>query len=221
MARLNEAEPTVLTPLDALREGYLGDVASRQAAKDSSYSQEVAAAPPGTFIAIGATAGLAIYSRRLLGSVHRRQIAEQETAATHYEFVEMVQGAEVEEEADELLKRQLERSVAGSDVVVLRRNNSDDRLLATSAPDPALAALLIDAEPRSRLAIRFGRIHEEASGAAPLVRCALCAREAGESTCQPLLVGGEVLGATLVRHPDPLSAAERATLVTPWARQAP
>jgi diguanylate cyclase (GGDEF)-like protein len=117
-----------------------------------------------------------------------------------------------EEEADDLLKRQLERSVSGGRVVVLRRNNSADRLEPTTAPAPDLAARLMGAEPRSCLAVRFGRTHQQDANRDALVPCALCATEGRYSTCQPLLVGGEVIGAALVTHPKPLDDAERAAI---------
>ena len=104
--------------------------------------------------------------------------------------------------------------------MVLRRNNSADRLLATA--DAALGERLADAEPRSCLAIRFGKTHQEGDHRAPLI--ALLPLFAGEPvtpTCQPLLVGGEVLGAALVRHPAPLSEVERGTVIAAVGQAGP
>jgi diguanylate cyclase (GGDEF)-like protein len=218
---LNAAETGVLHPLDALQDVYLREVQRRHAAKSRTDSQALAAALLGALMGAAATAGLAIYSRKLLGHVHRRQLVEQHASTTHYEFAEMLQSAEAEEEADDLLKRQLERSIGASDVVVLRRNNSADRLLATSDPDPALAERLADADPRSCLAVRFGRTHQEGENREPLICCSLCSQEDGYSTCQPLLVGGEVLGAALVRHPASLSEPERAALIAAVGQAGP
>lgn len=65
--------------------------------------------------------------RRLKGSpptlvttAQRSSGTEETTNAEHLEFSELLQGVEGEEEADDLLKRQLERSIAGSNVIVLR-----------------------------------------------------------------------------------------------------
>jgi diguanylate cyclase (GGDEF)-like protein len=219
--QLNAAETGVLQPLDALQDVYLREVQQRHAAKSSTDSQALAAALLGALIGAAATAGLAVYSRRLVGNVHARQVAEQHTSTNHYEFSEMLQGAEAEEEADDLLKRQLERSVSASDVVVLRRNNSADRLLATTEPEPALAERLADADPRSCLAVRFGRTHQEGENGEPLASCALCSQEDGYSTCQPLLVGGEVIGSALVRHAAPLSQAEHAAVIAAVGQAGP
>jgi diguanylate cyclase (GGDEF)-like protein len=219
--QLNTAELGVLQPLAALQEVYDLQVEQRQAAKDTTDGQALAAALLGALIAVVATAGLALYSRRLLRNVHVRRLSEQHANASHHEFAEMLQSAVVEEEADELLKRQLQRSITASTVVVLRLNNSADRLLATTEPDPALAERLADAEPRSCLAVRFGRTHEQAPGSEPLIRCALCSRDDGCSTCQPLLVGGEVLGATLVRHPQPLAESDHAAILAAVGQAGP
>jgi diguanylate cyclase (GGDEF)-like protein len=211
-AQLTAAEAGVLRPLEALQAVYLHKVQQRQAAKDTIDGQALAAALLGALIAVLATAGLAVYARRLLRNVHTRRVSEQRANKSHHEFAEMLQSAVAEEEADELLKRQLERSIKASSVVVLRRNNSADRLLATTEPDPALAERLVDAEPRSCLAVRFGRTHEQGQDTTPLIHCSLCSRADGCSTCQPLLVGGEVLGATLVCHPEPLADSDHAAI---------
>jgi diguanylate cyclase (GGDEF)-like protein len=103
----------------------------------------------------------------------------------------------------------------------MRRNNSADRLLPTTAADPELAERLGDAEPRSCLAVRFGRMHEQGESSEPLIACAVCSQASGISTCQPLLVGGEVLGAALVRHPVPMTESERRALVAAVGQAGP
>ncbi len=219
--QLNAAEIAVVQPLDALQDVYQQEVQAGRAARLSTDSQALAAALLGAVLAIVATGGLAIYSRRLLSGVHTRERNEQRANASHNEFAEMMQAAQAEEEADELLKRQLERSVRASDVVVMRRNNSADRLLATTEPDQEVAERLADAEPRTCLAVRFGRMHEQGPGVEPLIGCALCSTERRYATCQPLLVGGEVLGAALVRHTDPLSNSEHAAVAAAVGQAGP
>jgi diguanylate cyclase (GGDEF)-like protein len=131
----------------------------------------------------------------------RRYAAEQQ------EFTEALQMTGSEEEANELLERHLERSLPDSDVLVLRRNNSDNRLETTSvtAPDDPIVDALADAEPRSCMAIRYGRPHHQSDAAPPLVSCDLCGATGADATCVPSLVGGQVIGSVLVRHVDPLA----------------
>jgi diguanylate cyclase (GGDEF)-like protein len=221
VTELNAAEAGVLQPVDELENVFLGQVQERRAARGSADSQALIAALLGALIAVAATGILAKYSRRLLGSAQARRLTEQRTNASEHEYTEMLQGAETEEEADELLKRQVERSIRSSEVVVLRRNNSADRLLATTEPDAQLAERLTGAEPRSCLAVRFGRTHEREEGAQPLARCALCSQGDGYSTCKPLLVGGEVLGAALVRHSASLTEGEQRALTAAVAQSGP
>jgi len=211
----------VLKPLAALQRIYARDVQQRRDARSLADFQALLAAILGGLIAIAATSGLALYSRRLLRGVHARQFIEQSANTSHREYSEMLQAAESEEEADELLKRQLQRSISAGNVVVLRRNNSADRLLPTTEADDVLAERLGDAEPRSCLAVRFGRLHEQGEGTRPLIGCAICSQASGISTCQPLLVGGEVLGAALVRHPVPLTETEHRALAAAVGQAGP
>jgi diguanylate cyclase (GGDEF)-like protein len=94
----------------------------------------------------------------------------------------------------------VERSIDGSRAVVLARNNSADRLEPkTSMVElPELRAPLAGAVPRSCLAVRFGRNHAEEGGDTALMRCEICGGLPGASTCEPLLVGGEVIGSVLI-----------------------
>jgi hypothetical protein len=80
----------------------------------------------------------------------RRQEADQ------VEFADTLQVTASEEEAHELVQRHLQRSLPGSAVVVLKRNNSENRLEAATAlvPGGPLAARLSGAEPRACLALR-------------------------------------------------------------------
>jgi len=120
-----------------------------------------------------------------------RQQANALAGAAQTEFIEMLQVTVGEEEAHDLVKRHLERSIGDSSVVVLNRNNSADRLEPATAlaPDSPMVAALDGATPRSCLALRFARTHQEDPTRPPLVACQLCA-VTGRSTCEPLLVGG-------------------------------
>jgi diguanylate cyclase (GGDEF)-like protein len=145
----------------------------------------------------------------------RRRVAAAQRLARRYaaeqqEFTEALQMTGSEDEANELLERHLERSLPGSDVLVLRRNNSDNRLetAAVDRADDPIAERLVHAEPRACMAIRYGRRHRQSESAPPLVACELCGASGAESTCVPSLVGGQVIGSVLVRHPDPLDPGD-------------
>jgi len=102
-----------------------------------------------------------------------------------------------DDEAHDLIRRHLERSIARSKVVVLNRNNSDDRLESRTAVEPGspLAEGLDGATPRSCLVVRFGRRHEDGRDRDALLSCEVCGKTPELATCNPLLVGGEVLAA--------------------------
>jgi diguanylate cyclase (GGDEF)-like protein len=135
-----------------------------------------------------------------------RAVAEREYHATQREFTEIMQVTRDEDEAYGLLKRHLERSLAGSEVSVLKRNNSDNRLeVATALADGSpLLEKLQGAEPESCLAIRLGSRHDRTESHEALLGCELCGVMGAISTCVPSLVGGEVIGSVLVKHPSPL-----------------
>ena len=139
---------------------------------------------------------------RTLSSMAVRQRAVRAYETTQLEFADHLQMTENEEEAHHLLKRHLERSIPESEVTVLNRNNSADRLEAKTplAASSCLRASLQGAEPRSCLAIRLSRPHVEGAGSQPLLGCSVCGGCEVTSTCTPLLVGGEVIGSVLVNR---------------------
>jgi diguanylate cyclase (GGDEF)-like protein len=147
---------------------------------------------------------------RSLDSMVARHEDERAFQRTQVEFVDAMQVTESEEEAHQLIKRHVERSIGDSSVVVLNRNNSNDRLESRTAVDPvsALAQGLDGATPRSCLAVRFGRRHEGGGDRESLLSCEVCGKTPDLATCNPLLVGGEVIGSVLINHPEPLEPAE-------------
>ena len=62
----------------------------------------------------------------------QRRLADAQYHASQREFAETLQVTENEGEAHALVKRHLERSLAGSEIVVLNRNNSQNRLDAAT-----------------------------------------------------------------------------------------
>jgi diguanylate cyclase (GGDEF)-like protein len=139
------------------------------------------------------------------------------------EFVDTLQVTDSEEVAHDLLKRQVQRSVPGSSAVILNRNNSDDRLEAKTAvaEDSPLKVSLSGAKPRSCMAVRFARSHSEDPDREPLTRCEVCGQTGCRTTCEPLLVGGEVIGSVLLVHPDPLGEEQTAALRDSVSQAAP
>lgn len=148
---------------------------------------------------------------RTLNEMVAASQAKRAYRETQVEFADAMQLTESEQEAHGLLKRHIERSIPHTDVVVLNRNNSHDRLEATTpvASDSPLREALTEAAPRSCLAVRFARSHEEAPDRTPLLECELCGkRQTEHSTCGPLLVGGEVIGSVLIQHVNALAAED-------------
>jgi diguanylate cyclase (GGDEF)-like protein len=154
---------------------------------------------------------LAVLGRTLDEMVERR------------EFVDALQVTEGENVAHDLLRRQIERSVPGSTAVVLNRNNSNDRLEAVTpvAEGSSLAQSLDGAKPRSCMAVRFARVHSEDPDREPLAHCDVCGTTGGRTTCEPLLVGGEVIGSVLIEHADALQEQQTASLRSSVSQAAP
>jgi hypothetical protein len=92
----------------------------------------------------------------------RRSAAERDYHETQREFTEIMQITRDEQEAYRLLELHLQRSLEGSEVLVLNRNNSQDRLEAVTAlaDGSPLAERLKAAEPTSCLAVRLAKTHE-------------------------------------------------------------
>jgi diguanylate cyclase (GGDEF)-like protein len=144
---------------------------------------------------------------RTLDDVAERRQQADEFERTQAEFSESLQLIGDERDAQELVRRHLERSIATSTVTVFNKNNSSDRLevVTTLAPDSPLSASLVGASPGDCLAIRGATSRTERPGHEPLLGCKVCSGCPGTKTCTPLLVGGEVIGSLLVQHDDELS----------------
>jgi CHASE3 domain sensor protein len=131
-------------------------------------------------------------------------------------FARSLQFMDSEEETHGLVQRHLEQSIDGSGVVVLQRNNSADRLEATTALPEGhpLVGVLETAAPRDCLAVRLGAPRSSTSN--ELLNCAVCGRSERELTiCTPLLVSGEVIGSVLVEHDEELDESAPSTSRTP------
>lgn len=147
-------------------------------------------------VVLAVLAGLAFFGSRRI----RREI---EPVKDQAEFADTLQLTETEEGAHRLLQRRLGRVVPDGVVSVLNRNNSANRLepMTDLSADPGLAERLEAAEPRSCLAIRSARVHDEDPRNPGLITCDVCSPCPGFSACTPLTVGGEVIGSVLVTGP--------------------
>ena len=108
-------------------------------------------------------------------------------------------------------------------MIVLNRNNSADRLEPSKplSVEHPLFEPLREPKPRSCLAVRLSRQFERGADAGEILSCELCGALAGPSTCQPLLVGGEVIGAVLVSHASQLTNEGQRRLVDSVSQAAP
>jgi diguanylate cyclase (GGDEF)-like protein len=156
-------------------------------------------------------------------SARARRQRERDYRRTQAEFAETMQVMRDEPEAHGLLKHHIERSIEDSGVVVLNRNNSDNRLTAATVveDDCGLAEKLVDAEPESCLAVRLGREYEQGEAVDPLLKCELCGTAASEIVCTPSLVGGEVIGSVLTLGERPLDRQERNRIADSVSQAAP
>ncbi len=167
-------------------------------------------------IAFGAIAlGIATHRRRnrLAGHAEEtaRNEAERRYADSQARFGEAMQVAENQNEGHELLIRHLEAGTPEAAITVLIRNNSGDRLEpAVELPeDSPLNEPLEHAKPRSCLAVRLSRPVDQGPSSDEIITCEVCGVQAGESTCQPLLVGGEVIGSVLTSAQRQTTESER------------
>jgi diguanylate cyclase (GGDEF)-like protein len=178
---------------------------------------------------IGATgvAFLAALSMLLVGAALKRMVDQRSRdelfEASETEYLDALQLTENEHEAQELLRGQVERTLQEAKAVVLVRNNSADRLEArtsTADLDP-LSSSLMGATPRACLAVRSGQSHVETVERDALVKCEICSQLPGASTCEPLLVSGEVIGVVLSSHAHALDPGSRQRVRETVAQAAP
>ena len=147
-----------------------------------------------------------------------RLLEEQSRAAREHDYVEararfsqVMLAADTEEEACQLVKSAIEALVSGSSVVVFRRNNSANRLEPVTgvAPASTLTGALEGGSARSCLAIRLGRAHTSDPAERSPAGCEVCGQQGACTTCEPLVVAGELMGSALISHPRPLTSHEQ------------
>jgi diguanylate cyclase (GGDEF)-like protein len=188
----------------------------------AQFATRIAAGEPTDILPTAGRDELADLGRALNAMVAQREIRQAQDLG-QAEFVDTLQVSSTEEEAHQLIQHHLQRTLPESSVLVLQRNNSENRLQPANAmvADSQIAKRLAGAEPRSCLAVRFARSHHEGPGLTPLLSCGVCADRDVGSTCEPLLVGGQVIGSVLVSQAQTPDAAEVARIKTSVAQAAP
>jgi diguanylate cyclase (GGDEF)-like protein len=145
---------------------------------------------------------LAELGRALNEMVEQRQrLSEHEQSQA--EFLDTLQIAESEKEAQQIVARHLERAVPGSAVLVLPHHNPEGPV-TTEDPDGDPAQRLASERAPACLALRSGRTHREGFGDAPLIHCDVCSGSGAGSLCEPFVVGGQVIGSALITYPEQL-----------------
>ncbi len=179
------------------------------------FATQVAAGVPQETLPLTGRDELTQLGQALNQMVRSRQDS-QATQRAQNEFVETLQVTDSETEAHLLLQHHLRRSIdPARSIAVLNRNNSADRLEpATDLPEGSpLVTGLIGASPRSCLAVRLARTHAEGDeGRPPLLACQVCTGLDSYTTCEPLIVSGEVIGSVLLGHDRPLAPQQLDTI---------
>jgi diguanylate cyclase (GGDEF)-like protein len=175
----------------------------------------------------GVAGAIALRRSRRLRRARRTEESERLAAAARYRhqqarFTEAMQISRNVSEANELLVRHLERSIPDTSAVVLSSRHSDELELATAPPEgTGLEEAVSGAEADSCLAIRFSRRQGRCGGEAELFECGVCGRLDSCASCEPLVVGGEVLGSVLLIHEQPLDGDQDRRLEESSAQAAP
>jgi diguanylate cyclase (GGDEF)-like protein len=166
-----------------------------------------------TWLAVGVAAAMAILLT-VLGIVllRRSNRHQQRNLARQRELRELLQVATTEEESQLLLIHHVEQIAPGAGAAVFNRNNSEDRLQARlpEAVDrtPLRELQTEQLRPRSCLAVRLSHTYTREPGGQPLATCEACGKVQGYVLCEPLLVGGEVIGSVLVAKERAIAPAE-------------
>ena len=224
--RAADAVADTMDPLILFVSG-LRSIERQEATRAHSQAEATYHADQRWLIAATVIALLAAVAMGLVGAALKRMVDQRSRdelfEVGESEYLDALQLTENEHEAHELLRGQVERSLQAAKAVVLIRNNSADRLEAkTSLTDlDPLNPSLMGATPRSCLAVRSGRTHLEGAEHDALVKCEICGRLPTASTCEPLLVGGEVIGVVLISHAETLDGGARQRVRETVAQAAP
>jgi len=154
-----------------------------------------------------------LFSAGALFLMRRAARIEEERQRAQSDLRELLQSSQSEQEARTLLVRHIERILPGSGAAVLNRDNAEEKLeplLSARASETSLKDIATGPlNPQSCLAVRLSHAHERAPGDQSLVECEVCGKVAANVACEPLLVGGEVIGAVLVAQEKKIRSDQR------------
>jgi hypothetical protein len=150
--------------------------------------------------------------------IERRRRNEEKARTSRESFNEALLLARTEEEANEVLVNQVERTLPNVTAVVLRRRPATGWLeaIGRSVESLGLSSEAGIIQRDTCLAARSRRVvsHDRESA---LFLCGFCGLLAAGTTCVPAFVGGEVIGSLLAvrsRAPSPESSKRVASAVT-------
>jgi len=194
---------------------------ARQAVLAPRENDRAALTAPVLIVLLSAMFGSAAAVVRRRSRRAERRVSQD--GALQERFGEAMQVADSQAEAHRLLKTHLERLIPGGLITVLNRNNSADRLEANTAliDGSALSEALKQARPRSCMAVRLSRPFHHGPTSDEVLSCEVCGVLESETTCQPLLVGGEVIGSVLAEHTEALTPEDGTRIAVSVAQSAP
>jgi diguanylate cyclase (GGDEF)-like protein len=163
---------------------------------------------------------------RALDELADRRQAEATYDRNKLELIDALQLTESEHDAHRLLRRHLERVIPQSRVTVLNLDDDSQRIqgLAPVAADGGAPGSEVEiTDPRACLAIRKARPHhgQGTAGERDLLPCPVCSLAGARTTCEPLIVSGEVIGSVLTEHPGPLSETDQRAIRDAVTQAAP
>ena len=209
-AFVDDQRATLVSDMEGATARLRTAIADEQDEDQAGLTLLLVALSAGLFLVVGGA--VAVLTNRRERERRAVDNARKVYGTTQSEFAETLQLLGDEQEAHQLVKRHLERTLPAATATILSRNNSANRLEATTEPpsESEVAKRLTEGvEPRACLATRLGQLHEQAPGEVPLLPCDLCGAEPGATTCAPLLVSGEVIGAVLVQHEEPFGDRDK------------
>lgn len=203
--------------MDDFRAAHAAFDGSLTARRDHSLSVATAFSVAVAFALAALLTGAGMLLARRLA---RRDEARQRDQS---ELREMLQASESEQDSRVLLIRHVERLLPSAFAAVFNRNNSDDRLEMTvygadARIERANTAMM---RPRSCLAVRLSRTYDHDPSDRGLLSCEICGQMGGTTSCEPLLVGGQVIGSVLVNSRNAIDPEHRARLRDSVAQAAP